>query len=235
MNPDKAAKWEAWIEAIHADAIYLVDRRRWNAVFEQIVKANPKLLAGQTIPDYFRALYADFAVMAIRRMMKKQPDSISLTALLEDLIENHEMLTRAWYRTLYRRPVNGHVYEEDMANRLADSAFAHFAGSAEVVTKSKIESDLAIIVDATRDIVHFTDRLKAHKDRRGLGPEFSVPTFDSLDVAIVILGNMANEYWWLLTGQKSMAMQPLDMTNALEVFGFPWIDPNHPPEISGLV
>jgi hypothetical protein len=237
MNPDKAAKWEAWIADIREDVFHLMDSRRWNAVFERVVNANPRLNPGQVIPDYFRKIYADYAILAVRRLVRRDNKSITLTDLLRDLSENNEMVTREWYRALYKRPFpDGQVYDDEMAYRLADSAFENFCDndSHKHISKALIEQDLAKITVDTATIVHVSDRAKAHKDKRGLDPNLPIPTFTALDVAITTLADITQKYVLLLTGAGMASMTPFDQTNALQVFHFPWIDTEHRPDLGGI-
>lgn len=66
----------------------------------------------------------------------------------------------------------------------------------------------------------------AHDDRRG--PEFAV-NFDQLNTAIDAIEEIAKRYILLLTGASMLSMTPIDTTNAVSVFNFPWIDPGHRP------
>ncbi len=235
MNPQKVAKWGLWIYDIRQDVWHLMNRRRWNAVFERVVNSNPRLRPGLVIPDYFRNIYADYAVLSVRRLARRDQKSISLTALLDYLRDNHTMLTREWYRSLYTRPLpGGEVYPVQVARDLADETFKHFCDvDAEVVSKSMIEADLANIEIATQRILHFSDRFKAHKDRRGV--EGQLPTHNELNAAIDSLAECARKYVLLLTGENTLSMTPLDQTNAIHVFTFPWIDDDHLPDLAGLL
>lgn len=232
-NAQKFDKWERWIEDVRWAAVLLMDRRRWNATFEAIVNANPQLHPGIPVLDYFRFTYKDYAILAIRRLVRRGPDSITLTGLLDDLRDEHRTLTRDWHRMLYGRPTpNGTIYPEEMANFLADSAFARFIEHGESFVSSRIVStDLAALEAATSRLVHHSDRQIAHNDRRGDGPQFSPLTYAELDAAIVAVAETAKKYVLLLTGAAMVSMTPIDLTDSIDVFRFPWIDPDHPPHL----
>jgi hypothetical protein len=237
MNPDKAVKWETWIEDIRNDVVYLMDRRRWNAIFERVVNTNPRLKPGQAIPDYFRSIYSDFATLAVRRLVRPSDNSITLTDLLRDLRENNGLVTREWYRALYKRPLlGGQTYDDATAFWLADSAFKNFCDNSNHnhISTTLIELDLAKIDKDTTIIVHYSDRTKAHKDKRGFGTKFPKPTFKILDTAITTLAEITKKYVLLLTGDDMVSITPVDQTNALHVFRFPWIDPEHTPDLDGM-
>ena len=53
MAKAKRDKWARYIEQIEPQVFGMMDFRRWNSVYEEIVRANPRVL------DYFRDVYAD--------------------------------------------------------------------------------------------------------------------------------------------------------------------------------
>jgi len=91
---EKIAKWQRDIVQIRGAIARLLDYRRWNRVYEAIVGANPRLTPGTAVLDYFRYIYGDYAVMAIRRQAKPHRDSISFLGLLDDLAANPRLITR---------------------------------------------------------------------------------------------------------------------------------------------
>ncbi len=112
-NPQKLAKWEREIDRIRWQVVRLLDRRRWNEIYERVVNAHPKLHPGIPILDHFRNVYGDYAVVAVRRLAKPGRDSVSLTDIIRDLGGEAENLDRAWYRSLYKRP----LFERDGLQR----------------------------------------------------------------------------------------------------------------------
>jgi hypothetical protein len=93
MARAKRAKWKRYIESAEGQVIVLMDRRRWNRVYEAIVNANPALPAGNPMLRYFRRVYGDYAVMAIRRQAKPHDDAFSLSDLIRDIAANPTVLT----------------------------------------------------------------------------------------------------------------------------------------------
>jgi hypothetical protein len=225
----KIEKWQRDIARIQNQVIRLLDYRRWNHVYELIVAANPRLRPGIPVLDYFRNVYGDYAVMAIRRQAKPHKDSVSLLGLLEDLAENASFITRDWTRALYQQPspLTGHQYDVDMATFLADSTFKQFAdGSCEKLDMDLVRGDIERLKNATKEILTHSDRVVAHDDPRG--PEFQI-NFDGLNSAIDVIEDIAKRYILLLTGASMLQMTPIDSTNSVSVFGFTWIDPQRRP------
>jgi hypothetical protein len=226
----KLEKWQGDIARIRNAVVRLLDHRRWNRVYEAIVSANPQLRPGMPVLDYFHNVYADYAVMAIRRQVRADDDSVSLVGLLEDVAENSSFITRAWTRQLYERPLtNGERYPQQMAHMLADGAFTQFADSAGArLDETIVRNDIERLRGATSKILGHSDRAVAHDDRRGARDP---ATFDDLNLAIDMIEEIAKRYLLLLTGESMIQMTPIDVTNSIGVFRFTWIDPDHPPQL----
>jgi hypothetical protein len=227
----KLEKWQREIVRIREAVVRLADYRRWNRVYEAIVNANPRLIPGTPVLNYFRNVYGDYAVMAIRRQAKPHRDSVSLLGLLEDIAANASFITRNWTREMYQQPLegSGHVYDASMAIWLADKTFKEFADSTGLqLNRELVDADVESLRNATREVIAVSDTAIAHDDRRG--PEFVV-TFDHLNQAIDVIEEITRRYVCLLTGASMTRMTPYDQTNSIGVFRFPWIDPEHPPSL----
>lgn len=166
----KIEKWQREILRIQNAVTRLLDYRRWNRVYEQIVAANPLLRPGIPVLDYFRNIYGDYAVMAIRRQTRDQKDSISLIGLLPDLEENASYITRTWTRELYHQPTpGGTVYPDDFANMLADSSFQHFAdASGEHLDPMVVRADIDGLEAATKVFLMVTALGSRRPSRPGI-------------------------------------------------------------------
>lgn len=230
----KIEKWQRDAVRIRGAVVKLADYRRWNRVYEEVVRANPRLSAGMPVLDYFRNIYADYAIMAVRRQAKPHRDAVSLSDLLKDIEENHTFITRSWTRAMYREPhSNGIVYDEEMANRLADSTFSKFADSGgELLSKEMVAKDRADLEAATAGIVHHSDKHVAHDQRSQLQ---AVATFDDLNGAVDVLEELTRRYVLILTGESLLSVVPYDTTNSISLFRFPWIDPEQPPTLGETV
>jgi hypothetical protein len=225
MNPQKQEKWETWIGNIRAQVVHLMDFRRWNMVYEEVVNKNPALDPNNQILYYFRYIYKDYAVLAVRRLVKADKDSITLTGLIEDLIANHTMVTREWTFEMFRRPLpGGSTYDVWMSDHLARLHWKNYCDAGgEHLDLAPLEADLTGLLEATKLLVHISDREIAHNDKRKGDPQFTRPTYDSLDKAILLLERLTNKYNLILTGESAPSMTPFDTTNATSVFRIPWM------------
>lgn len=231
MANDKRAKWVRYINRIEKQVFRLMDFRRWNRIYEQIVNANERLHPGIPVLDYFRNVYADYAAMAVRRQAKPHGDAISLLDLIEDIAANAEAITLEWTVALYQGPTpSGHRYDPDEARWLAESTFEQFAdASGQAFDAAIAEADAKELRAATADIIKISDGSIAHDDKT---PPKVTSTFDDLDKAVALIARLTKRYSLLLTGASIGTMTPIDQTNAIRVFSFPWIDPEHPPKLS---
>ena len=113
---------------------------------------------------------------------------------------------------------------------LAESTFKPFADASGAAFDGSIaEGDAKRLRAATAGIVALVDSTIAHDDKQ-------IPTirstFDELDAAVVLIAELTKKYTLLLTGASFPTMTPIDQTNATRVFKFPWIDPEHPPNLN---
>jgi hypothetical protein len=227
MNPQKQEKWETWIDSIRRQVVHLMDFRRWNAVYEDVVNNNPALNPNNQMLYYFRYVYKDYAVLAVRRLVKRDKDSITLIGLIDDLIENHTMLTRSWTYEMFRRPLpGGFTYDASMSDHLAGLHWKNYCdASGQYLDKGPLEVDLIELEEATQLLVHISDREIAHNDKRKVDPQFTRPTYDSLDNALALIERLTKKYTLILTGESMPSMTPIDTTNAISVLRIPWIPP----------
>jgi hypothetical protein len=232
MAQAKRAKWVRYIKRIEPQVFRMMEFRSWNRIYEEIVNANPRLRPGIPVLDYFRHVYADYAALAVRRQSKQHADAISLLDLVEDISRFPEVLTLAWTINLYSQPTpTGHVYEPEIARDLAELTFKDYADASGLVFDGAIAgADAERLRTTTRKIVAIVDSTIAHDDKQ-LPTELS--SFNELDDAITLIADLTRKYTLLLTGAAFGSMTPIDQTNAIGVFSFPWIDPKHPPKLKG--
>lgn len=227
----KRDKWRRFISRIEPQVFRMMDFRRWNRAYERIVNANPRLLPGNPVLDYFRSIYADYAALAVRRQAKPHRDSISLLGLIDDLAIFAEAMTLGSVIDLYLQPLpSGHKYPTDVARFLAESTFKQFAiKSGNTLDPAIPTTDAAALRAATKNIVTIVDGTIAHDDKTIPQVESS---FNELDEAIVLIASLTRKYTLLLTGAAFIGMTPIDQTNAIDVFSFPWIDGSHPLDLN---
>jgi hypothetical protein len=225
MNDQKMTKWTKMLDGITKQVLHLMDFRRWNSIYEGVVNTNPALDPNNHVLSYFRYIYKDYAVLAVRRLVRKQKDAVTLTGLLVDLVENHEMFTREWNYAMFSTPVPGFApYDKTMSDNLADLHWVkHCDGTGQYLDPTKIQADLNALREATVHIVELSDREIAHYDPRDFSPQFDRPTYDSLDAAIVLIEATTLKYRLILTGVSGNTLTPFDTTNSVSVFRIPWV------------
>jgi AbiU2 len=231
MARDKRAKWKRYIESAEHQVMVLMDRRRWNRVYETIVNANPMLPAGNPMLRHFRLVYAEYAVMAIRRQAKAHDDAFSLRDLISDIASNPTAVTLSATIEQYQEPLpNGHCYDEAMATDLARMTFTKFADTGGELFDAHIAiADVERLDAATAKIITHADSYIAHDDK--IKPEQTI-TFDEIDFAVLLLEELTKRYSLLLTGRSWGTLTPYDQGDTLAAFKLPWIDPEHAPHFN---
>lgn len=85
---NKVAKWQRWTELICGDcANLLLSRDMFNDLRGMIGK-NPKMQQNDYFHEYMHDTYVAHALMMVRKHLKVDRDSISLTALASDIFEH---------------------------------------------------------------------------------------------------------------------------------------------------
>jgi hypothetical protein len=181
-EPKKYPVDEVWIEAmqgrlrrVHQQVTVLMDHRRWDLVYQDILAHNPALRQPNWMIAHFHRVYVDFAVLAIRRQCKKDGDAVSLLGVMDEARRAAATLTREWYHRLWRGETKSKFAYAGVAGPfvdwIADKQYETFAGpEGERVDPDIIAADIEKVRTETRGIVDYADRTTAHDDKRGFDP-----------------------------------------------------------------
>lgn len=205
MSPQLIGKWRRWLTRIENDQLQdlLINRRIFHQ-FRDCIALHVGSDRGADLASWMCQNYVSFAASAIRRMAeppKARWKSISLIVLLKDLTANDSLLTRDWFRGLYKNST---------AKRFADRDFATITGSnaATKMSAGRINRDIDALKGASKKIEKFVDKVVAHTeaDRR------KVPCvqYGEIDKAIDLLELTYRRYCLLLNGSCPNPIVPLD-------------------------
>lgn len=204
----------------------MMDNRRWNRVFQEIVARNPALLTPNQLIAHFHRVFLDYEILAVRRQAKHENASLSLKGVMLEVRDHAAQLTREWHHRLWRGETKRRLVigtAGPFVSRLADQTFGDFADeSGERVDPAIVEADLTRFEIVTDPIVHYSDKLVAHDDRRGLGKKYTPDAFD-LDGAVDAVALYTSRYSRLLLVRSSHDMIPIGTTSTLRAFCEPWI------------
>jgi hypothetical protein len=130
---NKVAKWKKWTDIICGDCANLLLSRDMFRDLHQMIAKNKRMQQSDYFHVYMQDTYVAHALMMVRKHLKVDRDSISLTALASDIFEN-------------RHSAPNQNFAAEM-----DKNLAHFAGCAK-----KLESF------ADRVIAHRDKRDPSH-------------------------------------------------------------------------
>ncbi len=216
---DRHTAWIQVIERIHSEQVDQGWRHRTFRLVRAVFTENPQLSeeAGFLF-NWMADNYLDSALMLVRRELDVQAGTENLRNLLEDILENPAVLTRARYLAQW-----GHS-DADRASEVFDSfAPTKIAGNAnaDFIDPSMVRKDLdQVIADAERLRV-FAERTRAHRT-----PQRNIDntiTFRDLHTAIADTRDAVGKYYALLTLKMTVGWEPTPQYSTIAPFERAWV------------
>ena len=93
-DEERFKMWGEWIMVIHHDVESAVLNRYIRQEVAAIIDANPRIQRPSAFYEWMASLYSDSGLMAVRRQLDKDSQSISLTRLLSEIIAYPAVLSR---------------------------------------------------------------------------------------------------------------------------------------------
>jgi hypothetical protein len=213
-KPDsKVEKWTRWIEGEIKGEVLTMHHHQ--AVFQrvsEIVNTREPKLPGSLFFDYFRDTYATSQAAAIRRQAEQSQRVVSLGRLLPEIAAGPERLTR-------RRFVGAWPPEEQP--RGSDTFSERFAGDlGDHLDPKPVAADIERLEAEAKKVIDHVDQYIAHADEK---PVAELATFEELNAAIAIVGELFRKYALLLTGDSYATLVPVPQHNWEAIFEVPWI------------
>jgi hypothetical protein len=135
-----------------------------------------------------------------KRPPAKEKEVISLAVLLDDVLSQHALLTRARHRKMYRTAMRGLPARVGLG--AADRAFAMVAGNAvdTTVSAARIQADIATMKKTSARVVRRVNKILAHmeRDQRRSGRSIGLR---EIDVALNVLREVHQRYALLVQGR----------------------------------
>lgn len=212
MDP-KLEKWLRWFDVIKVEIQDLVVAKHTFNEVQGMIRANPKLHKHSSFYDHFARTYVSHVVIGLRRQIKRDGQSISMSRLFEEMIATPQAFPRKWFTDKYK----GSVVQD-----FADSDFDKFATpGAPHIDPKLVEVDLHRLQAATKRCEDFADKRVAHRDKRE--PK-EIPTYNEVDECVDLLDELYVKYF-LLFHQASMdTLLPTWQYDWKEIFREPWIE-----------
>lgn len=196
MDP-KLAKWLRWLKIIHDEIQRFVLAKDAFWEVQQIIKSNKKIQKPSYFYQYLGNTYVSYSVIGMRRQLKVDSQSISLSRLLTELAETPEVISLTYYKGFY----SGSGVE-----RFADRDFDKFSEpGAPHISKKKVLEDLKKLRDAGRKLEEYADRRVAHRDKREV--KFP-PLFKDGDAFIELMDKLYVKYHLLFHATSMPSLMP---------------------------
>jgi len=182
----KFDKWHRWLEAIRAD---LRAARIQNHIYHELAKivaGNPTLPQTSDLYWYLSVQHAQALSMAVRRQVKRNPDSISLLGLLEEIRDNVTLFTKD-------RALEG--LDQAFAPRFLTEFGILSDSSGDHLSSAVVDSDIKELQSSAATLEGYADRVIAHLDKRQ--PK-SWPQYQDLNKALDTLERLLYRYMFLV-------------------------------------
>jgi AbiU2 len=178
-----------------------------------MVEANSAVNVKSAFYDWLRLIYVNDIAMAIRREVDRNPKSISLLQLIDDIARYPDVISR-------RRWVHGYQkFMKDIGHR----DFERFAKpGAPRIDGRVIRKDRTALIEAARRVEKFVNTYIAHRNRY---PMKRLPTFTELDKSIDFLGRLLQRYTLVVTQGGLTEIVPVLQEDWQAPFRVAWIPP----------
>lgn len=211
----KLQKWIRWFEVIKKEVTQLLRKRNIFWEVNEIIKNNKKIQQPSSFYNYLGDTYVAYALIGIRRQVKIDNTSISLTRLLSEIINNPEKISRKYYK---------HFYKGSLVEFKADKDFDKYSGKGKNhISKNMVHKDLELLKATAFKCEKYADRRVAHTDKRKLRV---LPLFRDVDKCIDVLDKLCVKYHGIFHAAYMETLMPVYQYNWKEIFRYPWLKNN---------
>ena len=218
-------KWDKWIDTIYYQAVELVTKCQIFERVKDIICQNPNIQKPSSFWSFLEHTYIAYSVMAVRRQIKFDGNSISLVRLLEEIIETPCVMSRERFVGLYINDSHDVGMQESMRDH-ANAVFdREFSGRCKnYIDPAIVHRDLSELKShggKQGKLEEFADRLFAHRDKR----ESRIPTFEELNTCVDCLQKLTRKYRLLIQAQGAGDCLVIKSIGdySEEIFRQPWI------------
>ena len=206
------ALWQHWIKQLtNGITTVLVWKEIWK-MMATAIDANPEIPRTLAL-SYLAMTYSQSQAVAVRRLVDRDPDVISLARLLESIAAHPHLVTRAWW-----------VGQHDRLDwRVAAQEWdANFGGKiCDHVDPQIVEEDLRSLLAEADKVRTLVNKVVAHRVENYSGP---LVTQGDLNAAIDRIGELFQKYYKLLLVADRILLPP-DLKNVMATFRVPWVPP----------
>ena len=199
-------RWIEYIETVKHQVWELHHHRAiWREMRQGLIDASPD---ESTFLDHYARLYAERQLIAVRRLVDLDARTVSLTRLLTELSEQPASMTRRQHVELWNVPADANDVRDKWMLQRANDAFDRYAdGDGDNVDPEQVRKDLVDWKQTCQKIKKIVDKRIAHFEAVD---DSSIPkaTYDDLDQAIDVVGDLIGKYTLLFTAGSIAKMEP---------------------------
>lgn len=214
---DTFDKWNRWLETITDDVTILVTDKHIFWEIQDMRKKNQVIQKpGNRFFESLERLYAESALMRIRKQIKSRQDSTSLARLLSQIANDPGFLSRKRFADAYR-------FSNPDSAVSPDTYFDQlFAGNVDDhVDPELVKKDLEELRARAEKVEYCADKAVAHHDR---GTLLEVPTFGEVNDCVDLLEKLTIKYRFLFRGVTFVgSLLPEDLGDWKAIFKIPWL------------
>src|SRR5438552_10243564 len=176
-------KWLRWLKVVYDDIQKMSINKNIFWEVQKIIRSNKNIQKHSSFYRYLGDTYVSYITIGIRRQIKIDRQSISFARLLSEIIETPSVLSRDYFKSLYKGSV---------AESLADRDFDRFAGNnPDHVCPIMVENDLNALKTTAAKVEEFADKKIAHHDNKQ--PK-TLPRFDDVDECLDFMDKLYVKY-----------------------------------------
>jgi hypothetical protein len=214
------ARWQERFERVRLELTFLFSIRRKFQQVEAMFQDNARLNAiGSQAWEWLLLLWGRDAVMAVRRELDDDTNTISLGTLLDEMAARPEILTR-------RRYMAHMTGCDQMVVKSNDEAFTLFGVTRSATDRmddyldpAGIRADRNALDAAAKPVLDYANRMVAH---RTPVEELAMSVAD-IHAALDAMEPVVKKYHVILSGSSLMSIEPMEVGDDWrEAFTFPW-------------
>ncbi len=208
-DDERFKKWGEWIMVIDEDVENAILSRHIRQEVAAIIDTNPRIQRPSSFYEWMAAVYSDSGLMAVRRQLDKDPQSISLARLLSEIATYPRVLSRARFVGMYKPELQNVPHHE---------FDRHVASGTNHIDPTVVQTDLDALDKRTRDVERYGTKRVAHFDEKA--PK-NIPTFQELDDVLDLIHELRVKYLFLL---RALSYQePVWTYDWKAIFREPWV------------
>jgi hypothetical protein len=212
------ARWQERIERIRHELHYVYTNRNKFRIMTKMFEDNPKLKAiGGQIFEWLFFQWARDAIIAVRRELDPDSNTVSLGCMLDEMVERPEVLTR-------RRYVGRIRDESDFRWRMLNTVFDGYGlikatdSMGDYMDPVCIQNDRDALDTECKPVKDYANRMLAHRT-----PIEEMPlTIGQLNKAIDVFEPMFVKYYAIVNGASLMGLEPSIIGDWTAPFRIAW-------------